>query len=516
MAKRMTIRRMGRGLTITVGVAALLSGAPVAAQDSGAQRLLLSMDEALTMALQTNLGLENERLNLSVADEGIASARALFLPQLSSSFGRTTSESVPLDFTQGSSTISSENVNVSGAVSQALPFYGGGYSVVWSASRNEQAGGFSSFNPRVGSTLRVNYTQPLLRNFSIDLNRATLETTQRRRAIADLQLEQRIVNTEVQVRNAYLNLVAASEAYKVSQQNMDLAETSLRQARARVDVGVSPEIEIIQAQAQVASNTDQLIATEAAIDTAEDALRQLIMDPNHPDYWTVEIEPTDTIQLTQRTIEVDVAVANALADRLDMLTLLRNLEITDLNVRVGQNLTKATLDLNVGYVAQGTGGTLLQFGQGFPPPVVGEDVKSFGSVLGDTFGGAFPTWTLGLTFSYPLGRSSAEANLAQQQIQRRQQTISIRELELQIVREVREAARQVDTSYQRFLAQQANREASDQQLLAEERRFAVGLSSTFELQQRQSQLFFARNAELTAMINYNRALIRFDQVQRTQ
>jgi HAE1 family hydrophobic/amphiphilic exporter-1 len=388
--------------------------------------------------------------------------------------------------------------------------------VNWSASRNEQSGGFSSFNPRVGSTLRINFAQPLLRNFGIDQNRANLETTQRTRVIADLQLEQRVVNTEVAVRNAYLNLVAAIESHKVAQQNMDLAETSLRQARARVEVGVSPEIEIIQAEAQVASNRDQEIATEALIDTAEDALRQLIMDPDHPDYWIVDLEPTDPIELTQRTIDVGQAVASALANRLDLLTLLRSLEITDLNIEVSRNAILPQLDLNLGYIAQGTGGSQLLFGDGFPPPVVGETVKSFGSALNDAFTGAFPTWTVGFTFGYPLGRSTAEAALAQSQIQRRQQTLGIQELELQIVRDVREAARQVETSYQRFLAQQTNREATEQQLEAEDRRFAVGLSSTFELQQRQSQLFVARNLELNAMIAYNRALIRFDQVQKTQ
>jgi outer membrane protein len=478
--------------------------------------LQLSMEQAVTMGLESNLGLKAQRLEIDIAAEGIAGARSAFLPQLFSSFNRTSSETVPQSFTEGSIDISSRRMNVTGRLDQNLRWYGSNYSVIWSNSRNSQIGGTPTFNPSLGSTFTMNFTQPILRDLRIDPNRASLETSERVRAISDVQLQQRVVATEANIRVAYLNLIAAIEGVKVQQENMKIAEQTLSNARASVAVGQAPEIFIVQAQVDVERNREQLLVAELQISRMEDGLRTLIFDPARPDYWDVRLEPTDTIQATARDIDLNAAIKNALANRLDLTVARRNLEITDLNIRVTKNSTTPTLDLGVTYSAQGTGGTQLVFAEDvFPPPIISRTDKTFASVLGDTFGGAYPTWTVGLQFQYPLGHSAAMATLAQQEIRKRQDLLSIRDLELQIVREVREAGRSVQNTYQRVLASRAQLDASEQQLEAENRKFAAGVSTTLELQVRQQQSAQARVNALQAMIDYNRALINFERVQKT-
>ncbi|HYN09385.1 MAG TPA: TolC family protein [Vicinamibacterales bacterium] len=478
--------------------------------------LQLSMEQAVTMGLESNLGLKAQRLEIDIAAEGIAGARAAFLPQLFSSFNRTSSESVPQSFTEGSSDISSRRMNASGTWRQALRWYGGDYNLTWSSNRNSQIGGTSSFNPSLGSTVTMNFTQPLLRDLRIDPNRAALETSERVRAISDVQLQQRVVSTEADIRFAYLNLIGAIEGRKVQLENMTIAEQTLANARASVAVGQAPEINIVQAQAEVESRRETLLRSEVQILTMEDNLRTLVLDPARPDYWDVHIEPTDKIQLTPREIDLNAAIKSALANRLDLVVVRRNLEITDLNIRVTKNSTTPAMDFGVTYSATGTGGTQLEFGEGFPPPILSRTDKSFGSVLGDTFGGAYPTWTVGVQVAYPLGHSAAHASLAQQEIRKRQDLLSLRDLELQIVRDVRDAARFVQNSYQRVLASRAALDASEKQLEAENRKFAAGVSTTLELQVRQGQLASARVNALQAEIDYNRALITFDRVQKTR
>ena len=506
----------------TMAALALTGGLPAAAWaqtpvTTGAQgpNLPLSMDQAVQMALEANLGLKAQRLDVDVAAHSIAIARASFLPQVSSTIRNRNAKSLPQDFTQGSSDISSNSVTVNGSVSQVLPWYGGSYSASWQGSRSTQSGGFSAFNPNLSSFLQLGYTQPLLSGFKTDGFRVNLQNAERRRAIADIQLEQRIVLTETSVRQRYLGLVSAIELLKVQEQNLKIAQDSLTQSRARVGVGQSPQIEIIQAEAQVATNNEQVIAARANISTAEDLLRELIMDPTRADYWTVSLTPTDQIQLTPREIDVEAAIKNAMQTRLDLITEKRNLEITDLNLRLGQDLTRPSVDLNLQYSAQGTAGTLLEFGSGFPPPIVSSTSRSFGSALSDTFLSAYPTWSVGVTVSYPFGRTAVEASFAQAQVQKRQQELGLRALEIRIQREVRDAARQVQNSFQRVQAARAALTASEQQLEAEERRFAVGFSTLFELQVRQRDLAFARIGELNARIQYNQALINFDRVQKT-
>ena len=446
--------------------------------------LQLTMDQAVTMALETNLGLKADRLNVGIASENVAGARSAFHPQLRSTFSRNSADQLPQNFTEGNAVVSSGSTSVSSTVFQNLYWYGGGYQVSWQGNRNATTAALSPFNPRLGSSLSVAFSQPLLRNFKIDSNRFTLQSAERSRRIADLALEQRIAVTRNSVQQAYLSLIAAIEGLKVAQSNMDLAQENLKNFRARVAVGVSADIEVIQAEAQAASNEEQVIVADAGISTAEDALRALIVDPARPDFWQVHLEPADKILADPRAIDVDGAVRNALANRLDLLAARRQQEITALALTLGEDQLKPDVSLGLNYTAQGTGGTQFGYGTGFPPPIISRTDKGFGSVLGDTLGAAYPSWTTSVTFNYPLGLSAAKASLARTRLQQQQEDLNLKDLELQVAASVRNAARDVQTNFKRVEATRKALEATQRQLDAEQRKFGVGLSTAFELQQR--------------------------------
>jgi outer membrane protein TolC len=493
--------------------AAPVTGGP---QAPAGPALALSMDQAVTMALEANLGLRADRAQVDIASHAVAAARASFLPQVTTAISRSSSRSVPQDFTQGAADITSQGLVVNSAFNHALPTFGTRYDLSWNSNRNSQLGGNPLFNPSMRSSFAINVTQPLWRGLTIDPNRAALRASEGRRAVADVQLQQQIVRMEATVRSAYLDLISAHEALRVAQQNMDVRQRSLADARARVAVGAAAPIDVISAEADVASNQEQVLLAEAQIATREDALRALALDPARPDYWQVRIVPTDTIVASPPAIDVDAAIKRALANRYDLIVGRRNLEIDDLLMRAAQNATRPGVDLRVTYGTTGTGGTRFTYGEGFPPPVVSRSDKGFGAVLGDTFGAAYPQWSVGLNLSYPIGQSAAEASYAQQVVARRQASLTLEQLELAVVQQVREAARQVENSYQRVVATQAALRASEQQFEAEQRRFAAGLATTLELQVRQGQLATARTAGLNAAIAHQRALIEFDRVQKSQ
>ena len=488
--------------------------APSTAQ---AATLQLSMDQAVAMALETNLGLKADRLGIDIASENVAGARAAFRPQLHTSFTQNTSDQVPSNFTDANvSVVTSGSSSISSTFGQSLAWYGGSYSVTWSGNRSTTNANFSPFNPRLGSSLGLSFTQPLFRNLLIDSNRYGVQAAERTRQIADLTLEQRIATTRNAVQQAYLSLIAAIEGFKVAQQNMDLAQETLKNFRLRVAVGVSADIEVIQAEAQVASNEEQVVVAEASIATAEDALRALMVDPARADYWQIHLQPSDTIAAAPHPIDVDAAIRNALASRLDLIAARRQQDITSLGLRLDENLTRPDVSFNLGYTAQGTGGTQFNFGSGFPPPIVSRTDRAFPSVLGDAFTNAYPSWTASVNVAYPLGLTAAKASLARDRLAKQQQDLGVRDLELQVAAAVRNAARDVQTNYKRVEATQKARQATERQLDAEQRKFGVGLSTSFELQTRQSELAQARVGELNAMIDYNRSLIAFERVQKIQ
>ncbi|MEO6223549.1 MAG: TolC family protein [Vicinamibacterales bacterium] len=477
--------------------------------------LQLSMEQAEAMALESNLGLKADRLGPDIAAENLAAARSVFVPALSSFFSRSGTTRASTNVFEGTATsVTNKAMSVSTTVSQLLPWYGGLVSVRWNAGRNASTEEFSRFNPTLNSGINLSFIQPLLEGFKIDSARASVRTAERNRQIADVQLEQSMVVTRVQVRTAYLNLIGAIESLKVAQQNLELSRESLRNNKSRVQVGTMAPIGIIQAEAEVASNEEGVILGEVSVSTAEDALRALIFDPARPDYWQVGIQPTDSIQLQATEVNVDAAIANALANRTDLIVARRLIENTDLNIELLRNQVKPGVDLQLNYAASGTGGTQNNYSNQFPPVLLTSSERGFGSVLGDAFRNTNPQWTVGVAVGYPIGKSSAEAALATRRLEKQRAEIELHDAELQVTTTVRDVARQVTTGAKRVQVTQIARESAQKQLDAEQKRFDLSLSTTFELQSRQRDLANAKTRELRAIIDYRRALIIFEAVQR--
>jgi outer membrane protein TolC len=280
-------------------------------------------------------------------------------------------------------------------------------------------------------------------------------------------------------------------------------------------VGTLPPIDIIEAQAEVSRNEEGVIIAEARIKTLEDALRTLVMNPSQADFWTARITPAEQPALTPQAIDVEAAVTNALANRTDLLQARKQLEQTDINIRYAKNQRLPNVDAVLNYGLAGVAGTrtLYDYDQSGLPISSRVTERTFGDALRDIFGNEFKTWSLQLQVSYPIGQSQWEAALAQGRVQRQQDLTQIRQLEMQIATAVRDAARQVETSLKRVEATKKAREFAERNLDAEQKRNLVGLSTTFQLLQAQRRVSEQRLAELTAVIDYNRALVNLQAVQ---
>ena len=493
---------------------ALASQQPVPPQ--GAMVLQLSMDQAVQMATDANLALKADRLNIDIAAEGVAGAEAAFKPIVNGSATKSSSVRLPSSFTDlTSGSISSASINGGANVSQSVPWLGGSYFASWSNSRLTTNQPQPVFNPQLTSQVQFQYTQPLLRNFMIDPNRAALENSQTQQQVANLDLQFRTITLQNQVRLAYLSLIAANAQLDAARKNLELAQTQLKNDQSKVKVGVGAPIDEISDNLAVQQNQGSVVQAVGFAEQAEDQLRTMILDPNRPDFWTVHIDPVDELVVQERQVDVDAAIKTALANRLDVQEAQRNLEVTHRTTRLDENLTKASVNAVAGYSATSSGGTQFSYANitdttGIPT------TRSLGSVLSQTFAGDFPSWSVGVQVGYPIGRSTAEANLAQQRLNEQQAQINLQQLQLQVAAAVRQAARDVNNSYQVVQTSKAAFDAAQQQLDAENRKQELGLSDTFTLLQKQTQLAQARVSNISAMIAYNTALLTFDRVQRVQ
>lgn len=512
----------GRPVSASEQTPAPAPGLPAAATPAqplvtaGAQ-VQLTADEAVRMALENNLGLRAERLSPQVQALILTQARANYAPRLISNFSKNSSTTPPEDFLTGSGTaLTNAGLHTNGGVQQLMKWGGGQYQVTLDGARNTTSNAGSVYNPRLSSNFAASYTQPLLRNFSIDGLRQQLLVGQKEQEIVDLQLQQQLTQTARGVRSAYYDLVGAIGQLQVAQQSLDLANESLRNNQRRVEVGTIPPIDIVEAQAEVSRNEEAVIINQAQVQALEDALRTLVMNPSQPDFWTTRIVPSEQPVLAAQTVDLDAAIRNALDRRTDLAQLRRQMDQTDISIRYARNQKMPAVDLTTSYNLIGLAGTQNEFDYAagvIPAPIIRTSQRRFGTALRDVVGNDFRTWSVQLNVSYPIGTSVADAALAQGRLQRERQVTTLRAQELQVTAQVRDAGRQVDTSLKRVDATRKAREFAERRYEAEQKRMTVGLSTTFQLFQAQRDLATARLAELNAIIAYNRSLVNFEAVQ---
>lgn len=478
----------------------------------------LSADEAVRLAIENNLGIRIARLDPQIEDLNVLGARTNWAPAFTTLLQTNAAESPNQNFLAGAQGLRTNTDQFLGNVGlqQALP-WGGQYQVGWDSSRLNTNSGFQTFAPQLRSSLALDYRQPLLRGLGIDNTRQQLLVSTKNREIADVNLRQTLATTERAVRNAYWDLAYALASLQVQQESYDLAEESLRNTRSRVEIGTTPPIDIVEAEAEVARRREAVIVAQGQIGDAEDALRTLVFDPAMPDFWTIRIEPIDAPRFAPISVDTEAAVRNALASRTDLDVTRKNLEVNDVNIRFFRNQTLPDVVASVNYGLQGLGGTMLirspgPFGPG-TGDVTGQLDRSYGTVLNELFANEYPSWSAALNISYPIGTSTAQANLARVRLQQSQSLAQLRNQELQVTTQVRLAARNVLTSQQRVESSRSARQLAERRLEAEQRKFEAGTSTSFLVFQAQRDLSQARNSELLNILDFNRSIVDLETVQ---
>jgi outer membrane protein len=490
--------------------------APPARSSPGSAARRLTLDDAVRLALEQNLGIQIERLDPEIQDVAVAQARASWAPNVSTTLARN-AQSQPAE--SAIVPTSQNGTFATGlALNEILP-WAGSYSAAWNNQRQTTTNILTNFSPLLQSTLSVSYTQPLLRNFSIDAIRQQLAISRKVRDLSDLNVRAVVIGTTRTVKDAYWDLVYANDNLDAQRQSLDLAQQSLSDNQRRVALGTMARIDIVQDEAEVANNQQNVIIAEAAIKSAEDRLRVLILDPATSDFWSTALEPSDIAPFEERAIDVDAAIARALRDRTDLQQARNGLQQEDVTLRYDRNQLLPDVSVSVNYGTFGIGGTELSpVDLSLASSVLASSrsivsQRGYGSVLGDVFGSAYPQWSIGLQVGYQLGTRAAEANLARARLQSKQAQLQLENLEVQAALQVREAARQVETDQKRVRAARASAQLQQQKLEAEQRKLAAGTSTGFFVIQAQRDLAQARTLETQALLDYNKALVDYEAVQ---
>ncbi|HEY6083921.1 MAG TPA: TolC family protein [Nitrospira sp.] len=343
------------------------------------------------------------------------------------------------------------------------------------------------FNPGYQSGLAFTLTQPLLRNMGTDVNKTFIRIAQNNAKVEEHVFLDRVLTVIATVEQTFWELVFANENLKVAEAALKAAQELLATNRAKAKAGVMSIVDVLQAEAAVASRVEQTLVAEKAIRDQEDQLRRL-MNPGEEELrLDVRLTPQDRPTLTLDPISLQESIDVAMDRRPEILEAGKNIESSDLNAKFAKNQLLPNLSF------QGTSG-LAGLGGGA------------GDMLKRNFSGDFYNYGAGLVLSFPLGNRSAISQYNKRQLEAQNAKASFQSVRQQVIVGVREAVRRVQTDFKRIETTRSARIMSEKQLQAEQERLKVGISTTRFVLDFQRDLATAQGNELRAIIDYNKSL----------
>ena len=480
----------------------------------------ITLDEAVNFALERNLDIAVQRLNPQLGDIQVASARSYYQPTLTATLGQTSNTNAPtsqLQLSAGGLGVTNRTATYNGGITQNMPWGGATLSATLNNSRQASNSNNAFYNPQFQSVWSAAFTQPLLRGLRTDSQRRQLLVSRVNREISDVQLRASITNTVSNVRNAYWDYVFSTMAVDVSRQSLELATKLVQDNQVRVEIGTMGPIDVVQAQAEAAMRRQSLVNAESTKRTAELLLKRLIVAGTDDPNWTGLLDATDRPAFAPEPIDVEAAVKRALGQRTDLEIARKNIQNNSTTLKYLRDQTLPDVDLQVNYGVQGVGGPYLQrcttglIGCSVEQTIPGGINDAYRSLLGLNY----PRWTLQMNVSYPLGLSSQDASVARARVQLSQVEAQVKQVQLQIATEVTNAAISVRNNAEGVQAAQATRGLAQRRLEAEQSKFDVGMSTNYFVVQAQRDLNDSRNAELRAILNYQKALVELERLQQT-
>jgi outer membrane protein TolC len=459
------------------------------------RREAVSLADAVVKALQNNLDISIGRQTRESRLADIVIEQAKFDPTVSLN-GQYNRQVTPLNrpvlgftganlqeitkFDQNTSTVTAD-------ITQNLPT-GANYDLNYSPQRSFVGGPNTFlFNPAWTGGLALTVTQPLLKNFGMEVNRTFISIAQNNATVEQHVFLDRVLTVIASVEQTFWEVVFSNESLKVAQAALKAAEELLASNRAKAKAGVMSIVDVLQAEAAVASRVEQILVAEKSIRDQEDQLRRLLNPAEEELRQDLRLIPVDPPTTVLEAISLQEAIDIAMERRPEILQAGKNVESSDLNVKFAKNQLLPTLSFQ---------GTMGLSGLG----------ADYGDATRRNFGGDFYNYGAGLVLSYPLGNRSAYSTYNKRQLESRNAQSSLQSVRQQVIVGVREAVRRVHTDFKRIETTKSARIMAEKQLQAEQERLKVGLSTTRFVLDFQRDLATAQGNELRAIVDYNKSL----------
>lgn len=479
-------------------------------------KLYLRLKDFLVLVLKNNTEIQMTRLDVLTAADAIVSAKAPFDPLLGVNFNAMRSEQPQYSQISGADQLN--NLYHQGQASYQQTFSSGQtVNVGFSTYRNSSNNRFAFFNPYIATGLNISLTQPLLQDRDRIQLRAPLEIARTQLLITSELSEARIADLAASAARQYWDAVQARDNIRVQQLAVDLAQKSYERDRMALDLGALSPLEIYQSQSQVAQRKVGVIQAQSQYRDLLDSLRRLIGADLDPATRNVEIvlddDPSWLPASPARPVEE--AISQALANRPEMRLARRRIGVDELNARLARNSMLPRFDLGVQFGGAGLGGNQVPV----ESPLGGGPTTFVAGGLGDAlhqlFAFSSPFYGFSIQMTLPVRSSTAQASLADALVNRSRDQYQQRQLEQQIIQEVKSALNQLDTGSQQIEAAKVARDLAQKNVEAQQQKYEIGGITAFELLDAQNRLANVEAALVAAYNGYQKSLIAYQRANWT-
>lgn len=445
----------------------------------GLESTELTLQECRAFALMGNLDLKVTLVNPAIANESLSAEEAAFESTFTTSALWTSTD------TPTASSLSDAQAKF-GQVTPGVRIpmrTGGNATITLPMSRSKTNNEFSTLNPAYTSDLRFSMSQPLLRGAGRRAATYGIRIASYDTQITEARTKAEVIRQLSAVDRAYWRLYQFRSELVVRQQELELAQEQLGRAERRVLAGDAANIEVLRAQAGVASSLEAIIISQNAVLTGQRELKRLINRPGLDVETTTMLVPSTPPDPVLYEFDAVSLTVSAIAQRMDLLELELQIAKDEASIEFRENQAMPTLDANASYTING----------------LGESIGDSFDVLSDN---DFEDWSVGLNLSVPLGNEAGRSRL-RQAVLARVQRIGTRAAREQTIRqEVYDAVDRLDADWQRLLAARQSVILNTRTLEAERRQFDQGQSTSTDVLDRQKDLTSARSAEIRAVISY--------------
>jgi len=265
-----------------------------------------------------------------------------------------------------------------------------------------------------------------------------------------------------------------------------LLHIQLDQDRQRVQIGSMSPLDVQQDESQVATSQANLISAENALSIAENALKNLLTD-DYARWHSTNIQPSETLTADLKLFDLQDSWNRGMAGRPDLLQARLDVAKQGIQLKFDNNQLYPSLDLIGTYGYNGAG-------------------EEFGDTFNQIKLANQPFWSYGAQFSMPLSNVGARNTQKADKVTLKQLLLTLKQKEQTVMVDIDNAVKQAQSDYQSVEATKQARIYAEAALDAEQKKYAVGKSTTFTVLQLQNNLTAARSQEIRSLADYNKAL----------